>query len=202
MDGRNGKSRLLALVALNFPIDTVLSAPRRLQKHRQDKRDEDHEENGRQQDRHSQSRAATCMSAFTAKPPGMRETGGSALASRTIVGAVEPDCGRRSALRPPKTGQKRGTTRCERAIITPARHRTLILVKVPCSIVLNVERNRACGTKNNKQATLYGAAVPVPTRRGQEATGGRLRFPKAGSQAWRHRAPKRGVKRRASFRQT
>ena len=61
-------------MALNFPIDTLLSAPRRLQKHRQRKRDENHEENGRQQDRHCQSRAATCISAFTAKPPGtMRE---------------------------------------------------------------------------------------------------------------------------------
>ena len=59
------------LAALNFPIDTLLSAPRRLQKHRQHQRDENHEENGGQQDRDCQSRA-TYISAFTAKPPGMR----------------------------------------------------------------------------------------------------------------------------------
>ena len=50
-----------------------------------------------------------------------------------IVGAVEPDCGRRSALRPPKSMSEGGTTRSDRAIITPAPHRTLIPVKVPCS---------------------------------------------------------------------
>jgi hypothetical protein len=50
------------LVALNFP--------RRHQKHREHKRDENHEESERQEDRHCQPRAATCISAFIAKPPG------------------------------------------------------------------------------------------------------------------------------------
>jgi hypothetical protein len=42
----------------------------------------------------------------------------------------------RSALRPPKACQERGTTRFDLAIISPAPHRTLITIKVPCSIAL------------------------------------------------------------------
>jgi hypothetical protein len=37
---------------------------------------------------------------------GMRKTGGSAFAPHTIVGAVEPDCDWRSALRPPTLVRK------------------------------------------------------------------------------------------------
>jgi hypothetical protein len=50
------------------------------------------------------------MSAFTAKPPGMREAGGFALAPQTIpsvVGAVEPESNARHALRP-RTSSRRG----------------------------------------------------------------------------------------------
>jgi hypothetical protein len=38
------------------------------------------------------------------------QTGGSAFAPHTIVGAVEPDCSRRSALRPPNARSEGETT--------------------------------------------------------------------------------------------
>src|SRR5262252_484815 len=71
--------------------------------------------------------------AFTAKPPGKRKAGGSPLAPHTIVGAVEPECEQEEATSSPQIlVSKGGATRSERAIITPAPNRTLILVKVPC----------------------------------------------------------------------
>jgi len=67
---------------------------------------------------------------------GKEKAGGSALAPHTIVGAVEPECEQEEATSSPQILVSKGATRSERAIITPAPYRTLILVKVPCSIVL------------------------------------------------------------------
>ena len=112
------------LVALNFLVAGVFISPRRPQKHRQHKRDENHEENGRQQDRHCQSRAATCMSAFTAKPPGtMRENRRLCLSAPNYAarGAEAASLGpsnrrARHALRS-RASSRRGRSRSEDAII-------------------------------------------------------------------------------------
>ena len=73
----------------------------------------------------------------------MRETGGFALAPQTMPRVVPRQhrrgCrtgGQREARASSPNLVKAGTPRSERVIITPAPRRTLILVKVPCSIVL------------------------------------------------------------------
>jgi hypothetical protein len=84
----------------------------------------------------------------------MRTTGGFALAPQTmpdIFGEWRQRRGCRTGVREevctssPESFSERGTTRFDGAIITPARHRTLILDKVPCSNpTLQIKEGRHC----------------------------------------------------------
>ena len=80
---------------------------------------------------------------YTAKPPEKEENRRLCLSAPNNASAL----GRKRHRRGCRTGVaqarllEQGDTGPTRAIITPAHHRTLILVKVPCSIVFSVGRN-------------------------------------------------------------